>query len=108
MIFENSLLQNSMRAFKINKTCFSLRLNISHEFPDPVGSIASLLFIQILEKDVYMATHRATVKHHIIADKTLVNTNHVIIFSDHVLIIELLRVQISNGSFNILVILIVE
>ena len=31
---------------KLNKTCFSLRLNTSREFPDPVGSPVSQLFFQ--------------------------------------------------------------
>ena len=50
VIFAYSLLQNIKQPLKLNKTYFSLRLNTSREFPDPVGSIESQLFIQTPEK----------------------------------------------------------
>ena len=60
----SALLQNIMQSFKVKQNCFSLRLNTSREFSDPVGSIVSLLFIQILKKRC-LHGHGATIKNHI-------------------------------------------
>ena len=47
-----------------------------------------------------------TVKNHIIVDNTLINADHMTIFSDRVLKIKMLQIQISDCSSTTLLVLI--
>ena len=91
--------RNSMEPFKIKQKPAFPWFWIHLVFSDPFGSIAPLLFPQILEKRCLRGSG-AIVKNHIIVDKKLRNANHVTVFSDHVLRIELLQTKFLRRFYH--------